>query len=253
MSFKVVTHGCSFTKYHWPCWPKFVEWFTEHKVANRGSPGSGNETISRAAIDSAMELKSGISHMYIMWSGVDRYEVVNSNSQGNQTYCKENQRTNLKTWYGGHPDKEKNDYYRKYFWDENQQYYRTLEQILRTQHFLDSYSIRYTMMIYKQDVLRTNFYSDSERDLYNEIDWSKFKFYKQDQGLWEYSKDNFQKYYYKDNLHPPPIAHYYWTKNIIFEKEHIAPLEQMEILEDFWSHYDKNFTKQWEKGAKWPI
>ena len=25
----IVTHGCSFTRYGWPCWPKFVEWFTD--------------------------------------------------------------------------------------------------------------------------------------------------------------------------------------------------------------------------------
>jgi hypothetical protein len=256
---KIVCHGCSFTKYYWPCWPKFVEWFTEHKVANRGSPGSGNETISRAAIDSAMELKSGISHMYIMWSGVDRYEVVNSNALGNKTYCKENQRTNLKTWYGGHPEKEKNDYYRKYFWNENQQYYRTLEQILRTQHFLNSYSIRYTMMIYKQDVLRRNFYSNSEKDLYNEIDWSKFVFYKGNQGLHEYSMDNFKNYYCKGESHPPPIAHYYWTKNIMFKSELIAPQTQLMHLENWASYVELQklnnifYTDKTNTGQRWTV
>ena len=92
----IVAHGCSFTRYGWPCWPKFVEWFTPHKVLNRGQSGSGNETISRAAIDSAMELKSNISHMYIMWSGADRYEVVTEeNVSGSETYYTKNNRNKI--------------------------------------------------------------------------------------------------------------------------------------------------------------
>lgn len=247
MNFKVVAHGCSFTKYDWPCWPKFLSWFQSYQVANRGAAGSCNETISRASIDSALELKSSISHMYIMWSGINRYEVVNDIAKGDQTYCKENQRTNLKTWRGGHPDKNTHNFYQKNFLDENHQYYRTLEHILRTQLFLNTYGIRYTMMIYKQDVLRTNFFSNSEQDLYHEIDWSKFTFYNGNKGLHEYSMDHFRKYYYPkgNDLHPPPIAHYYWCKNIIFNSELIAPIDKLTTLEDYWDHYDK--------GGQWPI
>jgi hypothetical protein len=194
---KILTHGCSFTNYHWPSWPKFVEWFTDHEVINRGRIDSSNETISRDVIDSAMEFKSGISHLYIMWS--------------------------------------------------SDEHLKTLEHILRTQHFLNNYSLRYTMMISKQDVLNTNL------KLYNEIDWTKFVFYNSNQGLHEYSINNFKKYYYLDNTHPPPIAHYYWTKNIIFQSELFAPKEKLTILQDFWQHYDKYFRKEWENGAKWPI
>jgi len=145
---KIITHGCSFTKNHLPCWPKFVEWFTDHEVVNRGYADSSNETISRDAINSAIEFKSGISHMYIMWSANDKFE-----------------------------------------------YYKTLEHILRTQHFLSNYSLRYTMMICKQSVL-----SDIEHNLYNEIDWDKFIFYNQNKGLHEYSLDNFKEYYNPGDL-----------------------------------------------------
>ena len=73
---KAIAHGCSFTAYKWPCWPKFVPWFNGGvTMLNKGRSGSGNETISRAAINSAMKHKQ-IDHMYIMWSGTDRYEVI---------------------------------------------------------------------------------------------------------------------------------------------------------------------------------
>jgi hypothetical protein len=73
---KTIAHGCSFTRYGWPCWPKFVEWFNGGiTMLNKGRSGSGNETISRAAINSAMK-HTQIDHMYIMWSGTDRYEVI---------------------------------------------------------------------------------------------------------------------------------------------------------------------------------
>ena len=235
----IVAHGCSFTRYGWPCWPKFVEWFTDKKMLNRGQSGSGNETISRAAIDSAMELKSGIRHMYIMWSGVDRYEVITEDSiPGNQTYYTHNERNRWWTWYGGHPDKDKHEYYRRHFWNENAQHYRTLEHILRTQQFLTSYTIPYTMMIYKADVLRTNFYSDSERDIYNEIDWTKFIFYKQYQGLYEYGMDNFSEYYVKGESHPPPLAHYYWVKDIMFKSDIVAPKKEIDKLKNYFEGKD---------------
>jgi hypothetical protein len=193
---KILTHGCSFTSYRWPSWPRFVEWFTDHEVINRGRADSSNETISRDVIDSAMEFKSGISHLYIMWS--------------------------------------------------SDEHLKTLEHILRTQHFLNNYSLRYTMMISKQDVIDVNL------KLYNEIDWTKFVFYNGNQGLHEYSINNFKKYYHPRNPYPPPIAHYYWTKNIMFQSELFAPEEKLIILQDFWDHFDSSLTEDWE-GAKWPI
>ena len=63
---KILTHGCSFTNYHWPSWPKFIEWFSDHEIIKRGNIDSGNEKISRDVIDSAMEYKSGINHLYII-------------------------------------------------------------------------------------------------------------------------------------------------------------------------------------------
>ena len=77
----IVTHGCSFTKYKWDCWPKFISWFgKDFIVKNAGNAASGNETIARGVVNSVMKNKN-IEHMYIMWSGPDRYEVVRDTEQ----------------------------------------------------------------------------------------------------------------------------------------------------------------------------
>ena len=94
------------------------------------------------------------------------------------------------------------------------------------------------MMIYKADVLRTEFYSDSERDIYNEIDWTKFIFYKQDQGLYEYGMENFAEYYVRGESHPPPLAHYYWVKDIMFRSDIMAPKEEIDKLKNYFGGKD---------------
>ena len=73
---KTIAHGCSFTRYGWPCWPAYVPWFNGGiTMLNKGRSGSGNETISRAAINSAIEvdLTGQVCADSIgarMWSGV---------------------------------------------------------------------------------------------------------------------------------------------------------------------------------------
>jgi hypothetical protein len=43
---KIITAGCSFTRYKWSCWPNFVKWFEpEHQIINVGNSASSNETI----------------------------------------------------------------------------------------------------------------------------------------------------------------------------------------------------------------
>ena len=68
--------------------------------------------------------------MYIMWSGTDRYEVITKDKEadelkGRVTYHVWDEDVQWSTWSGGHPEKDKHEYYRRHFWDEEQQYYRT--------------------------------------------------------------------------------------------------------------------------------
>ena len=92
-----------------------------------------------------------------MWSGTDRYEVITKDKgadevKGRVTYYVWDDDFQWSTWYGGHPEKDKHEYYRRHFWDEEHQYYRTLEHIHRTQMFFDKKQIPYTMMIFNKDV-----------------------------------------------------------------------------------------------------
>ena len=240
---KTIAHGCSFTRYNWPCWPKFVSWFNGNKIIeNKGRAGSGNETISRAAINSAM-MYENIDHIYIMWTASDRYEVITKEREPDesvkkQTYYTWDEDFEWKTWYGGHPEKDKHEYYRKHFWDEEHQYYRTLEHILRTQRFLDKKKIPYTMMLFKEDVIHDNFYSESERALYNQIDWGKFLFHKEKGGLWEFSQDNYKEYYIPGEAHPPPIAHYHWVKDVMFKSDLRCSEDEYNKLKDYFKGKD---------------
>jgi hypothetical protein len=141
-------------------------------------------------------------------------------------------------WYGGHPEKDKHEYYRRHFWDEEHQYYRTLEHIYRTQMFLDKKGIPYTMMIFNKDVLRDEFYSESEKALYNTIDWTKFLFYKDRQGLWEFAEDNYKEYYIPGESHPPPIAHYHWVKDVMFKSDILCPEDEYHKLTNYFKGKD---------------
>jgi len=181
--------------------------------------------------------------MYIMWSGTDRYEVITKDKgadevQARVTYYVWDEDFQWSTWYGGHPEKDKHEYYRRHFWDEEHQYYRTLEHILRTQLLLDKKAIPYTMMVFNKDVLRDESYSEGERALYNMIDWTKFLFYKDRQGLWEFAEDNYKEFYIPGESHPPPIAHYHWVKDMMFKSDVLCPEDEYNKLKNYFKGKD---------------
>ena len=197
-------------------------------MLNKGRPSSGNETISRAAIHSAIDHQH-IDHMYIMWSGTDRYEMVTTETNIRSYQWQEDFK-----WYDApfrNPNNDQHNYYVKYFHSIQQQYYRTLEHILRTQMFLDKKNIDYTMMLFKGDVLHfDNFHSKNEQMLHEQIDWRKFVFHKNNGGLWDFGKEKFSEYYKKGDDHPPPIAHYYWVKDVIFKSDLVPPQNELDKL-----------------------
>ena len=209
-----IAHGCSFTRYFWPCWPTFVEWFTTYKVVNEGESGSANMTIARKVLNSAHD---DPKHIYIMWSDTNRYEVWNGNGS-------------IKT--GGHPEPEHHKYYVKHFLHEGQNLYNTLEKILLVQTYLEKKKIPYTMMTWKSDIISDQF------AIHKDIDWTKFVFYKDGMGLSEYAEENFSEYYLKGELHPPPIAHYHWVKDIMFKSDTLCPEDEYNKLKDYFKGKD---------------
>jgi len=235
---RVITHGCSFTRYKWACWPNFLSWFEKDiHVQNYGSSASGNETIAREVVNSVIKYKD-IEHMYIMWSGSDRYEVVRDKEEKLEhelaTYSRFEPDFNWCVWFGGHPDKKKHIEYQKHFLNERHNWFRTLEKILYTQMFLDKRNIDYTMMIYKADVLRHNNLSNAENALYKQIDWTKFKFYKENLGLYEFAQELYPEQYVEESdNHPLPLTHYKWVKDIIFKSDIEPPEEEYRKLKEW--------------------
>ena len=94
------------------------------------------------------------------------------------------------------------------------------------------------MMLFKQDVINRNFYSESEHALYNEIDWTKFVFYNDDGGLWEFAEENYKEYYIPGESHPPPIAHYHWVKDIMFQSDILCPEDEYDKLKNYFAGND---------------
>jgi hypothetical protein len=220
---RIITHGCSFTRYKWECWPKYLSWFdSDVEVINLGFSGSGNETISRGVINSSLKYK-GIGKIYVMWSGADRYEVIDDeqshSAQGEATYARYDDDFKWNVWFGGHHDRQKHKYYQKNFMNDRHNSFKTLERILYTQMFLDRHNIEYEMMIMNRHVLG-DVDSNAFRSLYKKVDWSKFIFYQGNLGLQEFALEKYPEHFLGNNdWHPCPYTHYQWVKQIMMRSK----------------------------------
>ena len=222
---KILTNGCSFTKYKWQCWPNFIKWFSDVEVINYGQVASSNDSIARSVVNGV--LKNKVDHVYIMWSGTDRYDVVSDLDVNAPDY-------NWNITHGGHPNKNQHENYQKYFINENLNYFNTLEKILYVQMFLQRQNIEYTMMLYKADVLKDKNFSTAESMLKDQIDWSKFIFYKDRLGLWEFANEKYPDQFAEDSdKHPLPYTHYKWTKDIIFQSNIECPEQEYRKLKQW--------------------
>ena len=63
--------GCSFTNGHeWP-----VAMFPDASITNRGRSGAGNAYIGRSIVN-AIDLKHPPKHVFILWSGINRFDCT---------------------------------------------------------------------------------------------------------------------------------------------------------------------------------
>ena len=236
---KIVTAGCSFTKYKWPCWSSYVTWFEEgYKLINLGSAGSPNETIARSVYN-AVNKYLNVGKVYIMWSGSNRYEIVHdqidySLKKNEQiTYSRWNDDFNWNQFYGGHYYKDKHEYYVRHFQNERQNDVRILETILFTQMYLDKEKIDYKMMCYRGHIIEhdKDKMSNGQKALYDKIDWSKFVFWKDYGGLDDFTKAEYKdQYNLPEDLHPLPLAHYHWVKDVMYKSKILCPKDEYEKL-----------------------
>ena len=244
----IITAGCSFTKYKWSCWPNFVKWFEpDSNIINVGSSGSSNETIMRSVYN-AVNKWADIKKVYIMWSGTNRYEIIHDSVDENLkkdelvTYSRWDPDFNWNRFYGGHYHKDKHEYYVRWFQNERQNDVRMLDRILFTQMYLEKEKIDYAMMCYRGHIIMhdKNKMSNGQRALYKKIDWSKFIFYKKYGGLDDYANENYPDEFFKpEDLHPLPLTHYKWVKDIMYRSSIEPPKNEYEKL--------VNFKKDWKK------
>jgi len=241
---KILTAGCSFTKYKWSCWPNFVKWFEPaHEIINLGASASSNETITRTVINAVMKYKQ-IEKIYIMWSGPSRYELVVNNEPDKQkedaTWSSYNPDFQWYQYYGGHVEKDKHEFYQKHFLNEKQDEVRLLEKILFTQLFLDKHKIKYKMMCFMENIIdhHRNKTSKGQNALYKQINWNNFIFYKGNKGLYEYAQENHPNEFIEPDLHPLPLAHYKWVKDIMYQSTLEPPAHELKKLIKFKEKYE---------------
>lgn len=236
----IITAGCSFTKYKWACWPNFVKWYEAgHNIINLGASANSNETIARSVYNAVMKYKD-IKKIYVMWSGVDRYEVVVDNepdkSLEDVTWSSFNPDFNWYEYHGGHVEPEKHRYYQKHFLNERQNQIRLLEKISMTQMFLDRHKIEYKMMCFMGNILEhdLDWMSDGQRALYKNINWDNFVFYKDKLGLFEFANENYPKEFAeKSDQHPLPLTHYKWVKDVMYKSQIETTDEELQKLINF--------------------
>lgn len=205
-----ITTGCSFTEIVFPdlqnktlvdtdyyekngfvlSWPVYVNNILHCKPIYKGKGASGNGIISRTTIYEtykALETyKPEEIIVGIMWSGAYRAEVYSSDPKLN--FNKQNDTQNgvnpsfisdAKNFYKVMPywDDEYSNFYYKYIYDDVGAYMHTLENILRTQWYLNKMNIKYFMTSYYPAVFpqKTEIINHSDiKYLYNMIDFSNF-------------------------------------------------------------------------------
>lgn len=250
---KIITHGHCSARYKWPTWPDFLHLYEQEQTVsmkqyiNLGKPGISNENIARDIVKSVLKFKD-ISHVYVMWGAPHRHDsMIDSKQEIENT---------KETWSMWDPDFEWTVTYNKN--SHNKQTIKidslkTLESILYTQLFLNKHNIDYTMMIYDTRTLpliQTKPYMEISKQL----DWTKFKLYKDIYGLRDFAEDLYPEHFHEKNntsdthLHPLPYAHYKWVKDIMFKSDIEVPMPMFGELKNWKSNEHKK--NDWMSDAK---
>jgi len=256
---KIILHGHCSARYKWPTWADFIGLYQKGaEIVNLAKPGCGNESMARDVVNSVMKY-SNIFHVYVMWGAPHRYEVISETTDkienNNFTWSMWDPDFEWTVSYNGHWDPEQHRNYKRYFQTEKLNRYKTLENILYTQMFLDKHEVDYTMMVYDRRSLPVGLKSNSERALEKQIDWNKFKFYKDVMGLRDFGQHLYKEHFLDRNdnsddphTHPLPYIHYKWVKDVMFESDKDIDQEQYDRLKS-WKSLEIDH-KEWMDEAK---
>ncbi len=235
----IICCGCSYSRYKYPCWPAYVGWFEKDQVKNLGESGSANETVMRSLYNAVHKYGKEISKVFVMWTGTHRYEIIKdeidamAEKEKLVSYSLWNDDFQWNQFHGGHFHSDKHEFYVRHIQNERQNEIRLLERILFSQIFLMKHNIDYHMMVYRKNIIN----HDQEKMplghklLYNDINWSKFIFWKDFGGLDEFAHGQYPEQFNKPyDLHPLPLAHYHWVKDVMYKSNIECPKKEYEKI-----------------------
>jgi hypothetical protein len=252
----LVTSGCSFSDNGFGNrWPHWLAQEYNLRLYNFGHGSAGNDYISQSIIFKINNLlKQGIDPseiaVFVMWSGIDRqgifiskqetlkYDLLLNEGQNNPINFLFMKETDVGSfvpqnptvfgypdtgWLLGSPNckwlnQNITDLKRLHF--ENFYTYedcliKSLLSMLQLQWLCDSKGIYLRNMTFMNIFKNTTY--ENTKHLLELLDFSKWIFWKENGGLFEYTKDN-NLPFYPDAVHPLPESHLHFIKNHVCPK-----------------------------------
>ena len=234
---KLITSGCSFSECistHIDTWPRHLaRLMPQYEHISKAMSSQGNGLISRGIIYEVSEqLKTNSAEdiiVGIVWSGPSRHDFYLENTDHPKAFRKnqdgwiENPTSvvpGIRKWVilNHHWTISHAKEWYKYFHSHTGQYIATLENILRTQWFLEKHNIKYFMSTFTAEVLPKNLIDDlSTKHLYEQIEFTKFL---PIVGVAEWCEKNTGLPLSTDGFHPSTEQHKLFTDKIIMEALH---------------------------------
>lgn len=219
----LVTSGCSFSDVlGYKTWPQWLAEIKGWNLTSYGMLSQGNGLISRSIIYGVDKLLSQ-GHdandliIGIMWSGPDRFDFYNPNVKydSNINGWRENPTGFIqgdKNWIitNSHWKTDQSRSYYKTFHNLTGSMIMTLENILRTQWFLEKHNIKYFMTTYKDIWFSKN--SVACQHLYSMLDMTRFIPIK---GCLEWLQQKDYDGILDDTYHPTDDGHQLFTEGVI--------------------------------------
>ena len=256
MTFKyLVTSGCSFSDNSELHWPHYLSNNLNLKLYNHGMAGAGNCWITKSVIfqiQKLLDLGSKASEILVavMWTGLERHDVF-IDPEYNHNYREllnyegyepnpTNFLDNIPNTVGKQNTVDEDGYLLGSAWspyaNKNILKFKqnllkfigpqalaiqSFENFLRLQWYCKSEGITLINQSY-MDIMHIEkiLIKDLSRNispLYNMINFDQWYFWKETNGLYEYTKEN-NLDFHKDNEHPLPISHKHYVDNFLTDR-----------------------------------
>ena len=247
----LLVNGCSFTECEQSvnnAWPNIVSKQMNTKLVNIAAAMNGNSFISKQLINvislDYMDEKDLV--VGVMWSTVNRKDILISREEtskwneitstvndvksadipslgkGHTFVRNENEWKDVKSFwlksgggYWGNSKKFWPNWYKDYYTFEGM-FWETLENILRTQWFLEKYKIPYFMTSVNDLFTEGLSKYDEPKHLYNLIDMDKFCLYDGTKGMYEHNIEN--NIPFDKTKHPTREGHEAFCEDVIIPK-----------------------------------